>query len=156
MAKKIIIELKSKERFQRYFEKEVNLKYYFARLGFGKSGTYMGRLTRNGVKLYRAKPGLLSLFALTATGVSERENGQDLLRVRFGRSLALTLFWGAWCAFMILAGILLLGMDLGLATFFLVPGIALLLPLFLFSKKEKARLLKFLEGVGVDQETKAE
>lgn len=151
MDKKIQIKIKSRGRFLRHFEKEADLKYYFTRLGFGKRGSYMGRLTKNGVKLYRAKAGILSLFALTATGTLERENGQELLQVRFGRSFVLTLFWGSWCALMTLAGVLLLGTDLVLSLLFLVPGLGWALPLFLFSKKEKARLLKFLEDLALPE-----
>ena len=151
MDKSIRIELKNRGRFLRNFQREADRNYYLTRMGFGKKGSYMGRLTKSGVKLYRAKVGIFSLFALTATGTLERENGQELLRVRFGRSLVLTLLWGSWCAFMILAGLLLLGTEILFSLVFLVPGLGLLLPLFLFSKKEKQRLLKFLEDLALPE-----
>ncbi len=147
MDKKQPIEIKNKERFLRAFGREVQLKYYFSRLGFGKRGTYMGRITSNGVKLYRTKAGLLTLFALTATVVLEREGGRDLMKIRFGRSLAVTLFWGLWCFSMIFSGILLFKIGWSLALLFLLPGIFGALPLFLFSKKEKKRLTEYLQNL---------
>lgn len=151
MDKRIRIELKSRGRFLRNFQREADGNYYLTRIGFGKKGNYMGRLTKSGVKLYRAKVGIFSLFALTATGTLVRENGQELLRVRFGRSLVLSLLWGSWCALMILAGLLLLGTELLFSLIFLIPGLTLSLPLFLFSKKEKQHLLEFLENAALPE-----
>lgn len=149
MDKTIRIQIKNRGRFLRQFELQTDKSNPFLRLGFGKTKTFAGRLTQNGVLLYRPRVGLLSLFALTAFCSIRREKGEDVLTVRFGRCVPVALIWVLWCLLMILAGLFLFEIGWILPLFFLIPGIGWALPLFLFSKKERERLLSFLKSLAL-------
>lgn len=138
------IRIKHRDRFIRSFLSRVEESTLLRRLGAG-SGEWIGRRTDNGFLVYRKKRGVFNLFALTLWGTFSREGGEDFLTLRFGRCIPVGILWGLWCALMLFAGILLLGSVFSL--FFLLPAILWALPLFVYSKKEKAHLLAFVKEV---------
>lgn len=137
--------IKNKDRFIRSFLGQVDESTFFRRFGIGASRPFLGRRTEKGFLVYGKKRGIFNLFALTVFGTFSREGGRDVLCFRFGRCLPVAILWALWCAFMLFAGILLLGSFW--AFFFLIPAVLWAIPLFVYSKKEKARLLAFLEYV---------
>ncbi len=139
------ITLKNKDRFLRSFLGKVDESTFFRRFGLGGKFAFAGRRTHKGFILYRKKTGIFSLFALTAWGVFFRAGGRDCLSVRFGRCIPLAILWVLWCSLMLFAGVLLLGSFL--AFWFIIPAILFALPLFVYSKKEKARLMEFIQGI---------
>ena len=139
------IQIKNRERFIRSFLGKVDESTLLRRLGFPCEREFLGRRTDKGFILYRKKRGVFNLFALTVYGSFSRDGGRDFLTVRFGRWIPVGILWGVWCAMMLFAGILLLGSFWSL--FFLIPAFLWALPLWLFSKKEKTRLLAFIRQI---------
>ena len=140
------LRIKNRDRFLRSFCRTVEESRFFTRFGFGK-GEYAGRRLRGGFLLYRRRRGIFSLFALTLWGTFSREEGRDVLQLRFGRCVPVAILWCLWCAWMLLAGVLLVAFSHVLALWFLVPALLCALPLFLFSKREKARLIAFVKRI---------
>lgn len=138
--------LKNKDHFLRCFCRKVEENRFLTRFGFGK-GEYVGRRIDGGFVLYRRRRGIFSLFALTLWGSFTREGGRDALQLRFGRCIPVAILWSLWCVLMLLAGLLLVGESPLFALWFLVPAVFCALPLFLFSKREKARLIAFVERI---------
>lgn len=138
------LRIKHRDRFLRSFLMQVEESTLLRRFGFG-GGEWLGRRTDKGFLLYRKKRGIFTLFALTLYGTFSREGGEDFITFRFGRWLPVAILWFLWCALMLFAGILLLGSLWSL--FFLIPAVLWALPLFLFSKKEKARLLDLVKRI---------
>ncbi len=140
------ITLKNKDRFLRSFCKKVEESSLLARFGFG-SGAFVGHRTGGGFVVYRRRQGIFSLFALTLWGTFSRDGGRDVLTLRFGRCIPLVFFWILWCALMLLAGVLLVGSAPLFSLWFLIPAVLCALPLFVFSKKEKTRLIAFVKEI---------
>ena len=136
--------IKHRDRFLRSFLMQVEESTILRRFGIG-GGEWLGRRTDKGFLLYRKKRGIFSLFALTLYGSFSREGGEDFIAFRFGRCLPVVILWFSWCALMLFAGILLLGSLWSL--FFLIPAVLWALPLFIYSKKEKARLLDLVKRI---------
>ena len=139
------IKIKNKDRFIRSFLSRVDESTFLRRFGMGGKGEFLGRRTEKGFLVYGKKRGIFNLFALTVFGTFSREGGRDVLCFRFGRCLPVAILWALWCAFMLFAGILLLGSWLSLL--FLIPALLWAMPLFVYSKKEKARLLAFVKEI---------
>ena len=139
--------LESKKRFLRGFEKKVGKSGFFRRMGYGGKGEYAGKLSGDFFFLYRDRKSLATLFALTARGTLVRESGRDVIRLRFGRCIPLAVLWVLWCALMLFAGVLTVVSDTLFSLWFIVPALLCALPLFLHSKKEKARLTEFVRAL---------
>jgi len=138
--------LKNRDRFLRSFCRTVEENGLSSRLGL-KKGAFVGRRTGKGFVLYRSRFGAASLFALTLWGSFEKDGGRDVLKIRFGRSVPVAVLWILWCCLMLLAGLLLVGSAPLASLWFLLPALLGTLPLFLYSKKEKERLLAYLREI---------
>lgn len=140
------IEIQNKEKLVRFFGKGVDEASLFTRLGFAGKKEFCGKIKGETLLLYRRKLGILSLFALTLRGKLVSEGGKTYLLCRFSRSVPLSIFWSLWCALLLAAGFSIVGSDPLFSLWFFIPGVLFALPLFLFSKKEKARLRTFFES----------
>ena len=140
------IEIENKEKYIKEILKKSDRATVFTRLGFGGEKEFCAKVTEEKVLLYRRKFGIFTLFSLTLYGVFSRENGKDYLSVRFSRSRPLSVLWFLWCLLLIVAGFSILLSDTLFALEFLIPGVVLLLPLFIHSKKETFFLLEKKEG----------
>ena len=139
------IKVKNKERFLRSFRKRVEESGIFVRLGYKGDRPFAGKIAGESLFLYRRRISLLNLFAMTARGSFEKRDGQEYLKLSFGRCRPFAFFWSLWCLMLAGTGFYIINLDPFFALWFIVPGILLLLPLFCFSKREKARLRAFLQ-----------
>ena len=144
-------EIENKEKFLRALKKRVN-ENPFARFGLGPKGL-CGKVRDNKILLYRGGRGVATLLGTTLIA----SVSGNRMRIRFGRSRLVFFFWLLWCALLFAAGVsLLFGeafgeaylpvSDLIFALLLLVFSVALSLPAFFPSKKEKQRLLEALLG----------
>ena len=141
------MQIKNRERLLRSFLGKTEESTFPKRFGIGAKGEFLGRRTQKGFLFYRRRIGVFNLFALTLWGSFSRDGGRDVLNFRFGRCRPVAVLWILWCLLMLFAGILLLGTSPLFALWFVIPSLLCALPLFLFSKREKARLIAFLESI---------
>lgn len=144
--KKELLPIGDQEKFLRAFAKSVRPATPLSRLGF--SSGFFGKFSAEKIVLYRAKGGILSLFALTLYGKFELRKSpsgkaEPCLIVSFSRSRPIAVLWCLWCLLVAAAGLSLLSDSLFLGGFNLIVALLSALPLFLFSKKEKQTLLSF-------------
>ena len=140
----------SEEKFLRRFDRSFPSAPFGSRLIVGRVGV-CARRKGNRFWLYHRKKGLFSLFSLTLYG--RVDGGKNELSLSFSRPRVTLPLWILWCGVLFYTGFSILFREPDFALWFLLPAVALLLPLFLFTKKEKKRLLDALTPL-TEEETK--
>lgn len=137
------------EKFYRAFDKKVSPATFLSHFTAPKQTLLRGRRRDERFVLYRHKKNLFSLFSLTLRGKVETAGDAPTISYTFSRPPLTWLILFLWCATLLVTGLQLIATEPGFALEFLLPGILFSLPLFLFSKKEKAALeeeIKKMQG----------
>ena len=135
------------ERARRAFDRSIPTAKPLERLTVPEKSGVVGKRKGDRFFLYAKTKGLFSLFSLTLYGTI----GEKEIRYSFSRPRCILVPWLIWCTLLLYVGVSLLFREPDFALFFLVPGLLLSLPLFLFSKKARSRLTDALEHLANKQ-----
>ena len=145
-----ILYILNEKKFFHEFQEEITPDSLWCRLGMKKGG-FCGYLRKTGFSLYRQKGGFFSLFALTLHGRFYTDGNKSLLEYYVSRSRILTVIFVLWSLLMLYAGMLLIKDSALLSLFFFLPPVAVAIPFFCYSKKEKALLTEKLLSLGTEE-----
>lgn len=127
----------TEENFLHRFDRRFPPAAFASRLHASREEGFCARRRGDRFWIYRRKKGRFSFLSLTLYGcVSHGE-----LTLSFSRPRGILPLWFLWCGLLLYTGFSILFREPDFALWFLLPGFLLLLPLFVFSKKEKKRLL---------------
>ncbi len=135
--------LTSEEKFFRNFDKTVTFSTPLSRFRLCDHDCIAGSRRGKRICMYRKKKGVFALFSTTLYG--SLLSDQKCIRYGFFRPIGSLICYLLWCAAMIAAGLSLLPDSVETALWFLLSAFLLLLPVFVFSRKEKNILRSALE-----------
>lgn len=128
----------SRDRFARRFAAKTAPLSPLAVDSFGNAG----RLRGDRFVLWHKKKGSFALFSCVLRGRITPDG--TAVSYRFSRPLWVAIPWVIWLCLMAAAGFSVIATDPLFGLLFLLPAVLLSLPLFLFSKKERAALTALL------------
>ncbi|MBQ4036962.1 MAG: hypothetical protein IJC84_02435 [Clostridia bacterium] len=131
----------SRDRFARRFAAKVAPLSPLAVDAFGNAG----RLRGDRFVLWHKKKGSFALFSCVLRGRIAPDGAS--VSYRFSRPLWVAIPWTVWLCLMAAAGLSVIVTDLLFGLAFLLPALLLALPLFLFSKRERAALIALLSDL---------